>query len=283
MPDKTFTGYITRDYDRFVMVNINRGVEPQKRQDIKKLMQEKGYDPAIPMYCIKQNGKLLVYNGQHRLAIARELGLPVSYCIGDGRIGISDMHRTNRNWTLRDFASRFAKDSKCPTQKDYQELLEFCEGYRIPISVAVGILGGTSPSTVGDGRTGPVAKFKKGEFAIRDRALADRIIELYLGISDQFKAIRTRGFIAALYAACRIVPPIDDSRLKQTAAKNRELLAQYSTRDGYLEMLECIYNFNRSVSRQFPLKLEAIKALVERKRNSRKGETKAKLAARSSI
>lgn len=62
-------------------------------------------------------------------------------------------------------------------------------------------------------------------------------------------------------SVCR-VPDFDAGRLLQCAARCRERLVSYSTRDAYLGMLEEVYNFGRK--QLFGLKSAAVMAMRDR-------------------
>ena len=84
-------------------------------------MQEYGFLKSFPLSC-SRNGdrKLIVKDGQHRLAVAEELGLNVHYFVEDVDYDIAKVNCTQEKWVVRDFAMKHANTGK----KAYQDGLD---------------------------------------------------------------------------------------------------------------------------------------------------------------
>ncbi len=95
---------LTRDYSKFIILVENRDVIdiPNLRRSMKKY----GWIDSFPLTC---DGDYKVLDGQHRLKIAKELDLPVFYCINN-KIDKYDIPliQCGRNWTLQDFLKTYA-------------------------------------------------------------------------------------------------------------------------------------------------------------------------------
>ncbi len=247
--------FTTTNYDLFKYVGQNREVDlkPKRRKDLRRSMERYGYIPAYPLYCTRENGRLLIRDGQHRLAVAKKLGLPVCYVICKVRADIAEINNTQVVWKTRDYARAFASAGLV----DYQELLDFAEAHKLSLSVCVGILGNTFAATSGK----HLALFREGKFKVTSRDLADRVAGLYSQISGRNRSIRTRFFVSALFAAC-LVEGLDDRRFISGAKRYPEALQKYGSRDGYLQMLEKIYNYGRG--KKEPVKIAAENVLAAR-------------------
>jgi len=248
----------TKNYGLFHLAR-NRPVDISRprRKKLRQSMQQYGYIDAYPVLCVRENRQLFVYDGQHRLAIAKELGLPVAYTVIDDAIDIPFINNTQQTWALNDYAQVYADAGK----KDYRELLAFVAQHEIPLSTAIAILGRRSSAAGGNAHGPAMNVFRQGEFTITGRKMADRVARLYAEFRQLSKAMSTRFFIAAIFAVCQ-VDGIDDHRLVKGARRCPENLVKYGSRDAYLTMLEHVYNFGRS--RKEPIKIAAENAMRER-------------------
>ena len=248
----------TKNYDLFRLAR-NRPVNIQtaRRKKLRQSMKDYGYIDAYPLLCVRENRHLFVYDGQHRLAIARELGLPVAYAVIDRPIDIPKTNNTQQTWRLADYAWVYADAGK----PDYLELLEFAEQHSIPLATAIAILTDKSSCNGGGTNGKTMDKFRDGVFVITNRAAADRVAGLYAEFCQISKAVKTRFFISALFVIC-LVDGVDDKRLIRGAKRCPESLLKYGSREAYLAMLEHVYNFGHS--KKQPLKIAAENAMRER-------------------
>jgi len=236
----------TKKYGMFTNTEDNRTVRlnTASRKRLRKSMQQHGYLPAYPIKCCRVNGTLVVQDGQHRLAVAQELGLPVYYVVDDTQIDIPTIQGTQEKWKPRDYAESYAKRGN----RHYQDLLEFADVYEIPLGVARQILGGNNCCKIsGSGSSSnSILKFNMGRFEITSRDNAERVVDLYYGLGKLNPKCKTRFLIGALFAFTQI-EGVDDKRLLAHARRKPELICKYGSRDGYLDMLETIYNFGSRV------------------------------------
>jgi hypothetical protein len=242
----------TRKYDLFSFVGENRPVDLSKRRSLRESMGKYGFIPAYPLHCKMDDAKrLTIRDGQHRLAVAQELGLPVWYvvCVDDASIPL--INSTQKRWSVADYAGSYAKQGN----KHYQELLDFHRQHGIALSMAAAILADTGSA----GNT--QAAFRDGLFVVKSRELADRIARLFVAITATEPACKTYLLVQTLYAICR-VEGMDDDRLISNVRRCPELLRKYGSREGYLDMLERVYNYGRHT--RYALKIEAENAMRAR-------------------
>jgi hypothetical protein len=211
-----------------------------------------GFLPSFPIVCHRNGDKhLIVKDGQHRLAIAEELGLPVHFVDETIDFDVAVINCTPKTWTLRDYAEKFIAQG----HTQYATGLEFAERHHIPLGTAFALLSGTCNwSNVTDA-------FVSGKFTIKDAAWAECVGAVYstmVAMSDNVRSVR---FLEACMAVAR-VEGFDADRLLRSAKQCRDRLVAYSTRDAYLEMLEYVYNFHKQ--KTLPLKFLAIKAMHDR-------------------
>ena len=247
----------TSDYSIFSMADRNRTVclDSAKRRRLVQSMQQYGFIPAYPIYVYRTDGRMEVQDGQHRLAAARQLGLPVYYIEVSHGIDIPRIQNTQAPWTIRDYAESYANAGN----PHYKQLLDFAEIHDIPLSTARAILSNRVGSQTGD----MCAKFQRGEWKITSRENAERVVHLLSAITAVAPQCRSRFLIAALFAYS-LLDGADDRQLTVNLHRKPELARQYGSRDGYLDMLEQIYNFR---SRQaVPIRVYAENMLKKRSR-----------------
>jgi hypothetical protein len=226
----------TTDYQMFYRGNGNRPLDVGQHGKLQVSMQQYGFLQCFPIVCSRDaDGSLVVKDGQHRLAFAELLGLPVYWVEESVPFDVAMVNNGQRPWKLRDYAEFFASHGN----QDYRQAINFASAYDIPLSAAFAMLAGKmSFRQVRDA-------FQSGEFAIGDRRWAHRVAGTHLRMTTLSSALNSVRFLEACMAACR-VPEFDEERLLRNAKQCRERLVPYSTRNAYLDMLEDIYNFRRS-------------------------------------
>jgi hypothetical protein len=231
---------VTKDYRLFSRSDKNRPTNLRKRKKLERSMKTYGFLSCFPIVCYRnEHGKLIVKDGQHRLGLAEVLGLPVYWVDETIDFDVALVNSSSEKWNLRDYALTFA----------------FCDQHDLPVGTGFSLLSGVTNFT----NIQPA--FIDGTFKIRDRTWADSVASIYGPLTRMAPEIRNARFIEACMAACR-VESFDGQRLLTNAARCRDKLAAYSTREAYLDMLEQIYNHGRS--RLMGLKAEATMAMRER-------------------
>jgi hypothetical protein len=232
----------------------NRPRNEGKHKGLLKSMQAFGFLPCYPIVCIRDKDKhLVVRDGQHRLAFAETLGLPVVYIVVDESFDIAAVNNSQVVWSTRNYAETFAAQGR----SQYQDGLDFADRHGLPVGIAFGMLAGTSSFN------NVVRDYKNGDFTIRDRGWAETVGAIYAHLAALAPRCKNARLIEACMAVAR-VPGFDAARLIHGADSAREKIVPYATRDAYLTLLEELYNFNRVVRNRVPLKMDAEKAMHER-------------------
>jgi hypothetical protein len=252
---KTITA--TKNYRLFHRSEENRALDLKKHRKLYDSMKLYGFLACFPIVCVRDSkGDLIVKDGQHRLAIANELGLPVYYIESTEDFDVAVINCTPKTWALRDYAEKFASNGlKC-----YQEGIDFSDRFNIAIGTAFALLAGNTSFT----NCKPA--FIGGTFKVRDREWAERVAAVFSSACALSKQVNNERFILACMAACR-VKEFDAARFLHGAERCREKLVAYSTRDAYLDMMEEIYNFNRARKNLVALKILAVQTMRDRAAN----------------
>lgn len=242
----------TKDYSQFTRSKENRPVDLKRHRKLVESMKKYGFISDFPIVCVRgENNRLIVKDGQHRLAIAMQLDIPVWFVESDIQFDTAEINCTSKTWVAIDYANTFAMSGKA----DYQEGVDFAAQHGIPIGIAFSVLSGTV--SFGNIRE----TFFAGDFKVKDRKYAGSVACVYKALTSLSDKVRNVRFIAACMAVCR-VKEFDHKRLLANAERCPDKLLSYSTRDAYLDMLEDIYNFGRA--KLVPLKIEALTAMRER-------------------
>lgn len=242
----------TKNYRLFTRSDENRDLKMKEHKQLIDSMREYGFLPCFPIVVVRdKNGGLIIKDGQHRLAIAESLGLSVYWIEEDVDFDVSKINSTSKVWKVRDYAQKFSRNGL----KDYTEGLEFADANGIPIGIAFALLAGTTNySNIQNA-------YINGTFKVKDRKWAAAVAGVYVPMTRLSKFLCNAKFLTACMAVCR-VPSFDTARLLHSASRCRDKLTSYSTRDAYIEMIEDVYNFNRS--KLVGLKIEAIKVMRDR-------------------
>jgi hypothetical protein len=244
----------TTNYGLFRRSSENRPVDMAKHRRLRASMEKRGFLRYFPILCKKgRGGNLVVIDGQHRLELAEQLGLPVFYIVvedGD-EIDAAELNATGVKWVVRDYVEKHAAAGL----EDYVEAAHFAEAHGIPLTAAFSLLAGT----VAYGNIDSV--IKDGGFKIKDRQWADAVVGIYGPLRSIAPHLRGIRVIQACMRVCR-VPGFDARRLLDGAKRCRDKLVAYSTVDAYMAMLEEIYNFGRK--QLVPLKMSAEQVMRDR-------------------
>ena len=243
----------TSNYRLFRSDIDNRELQLKKHRRLKQSLMKYGFLRCFPIVCHRNGAKqLVVKDGQHRLAFAEELGIPVSYIIEEQDFDIAEVNSAGRGWSLTDYADKWAKTGL----EDYQEAITFSDTHRVPLGMAFAILSGQQSYSASLSR-----RVMSGHWEVTDRTFAHKVAATYSGLAAISKTMKNARCLEACIAVSR-VEEFDPKRLLGGADRCRDKLASFTTRDAYLDLLEEIYNFGRK--HLVALKMPALQALRAR-------------------
>lgn len=155
--------YETDDYSVFNFEESNRSI--RNINSLTENIRKNGLQQPLTV-----NKEMVVIDGQHRLQVLKNLGMPVQFRINEnaGIHEILSMNTDTKNWTENDFIVHYAKLGF----EDYQVLISLSERYQIPLSNFL-----RSNLTSGD--------FKNGELKLKP---VEEIIGICLKYRDYCEA-----------------------------------------------------------------------------------------------
>lgn len=224
------TVYKTDDLSIFQLSEFNRTVF------LKQEMIDQAKEGLISPLVVNEN--FVVIDGQHRLAAAKEAGVPVEYIIKPGldKHDIVRMNTIQRKWTLKDYIEAYANQGK----KEYIRLSELIQkGYSdvtSTIAISQGVLG-----TLADSRLNQI---KDGSFGFANYADTVAFLKYYEHFREAAGTPKRNHLCIALYDLCRY-PKVDKERLIKKVAStglSEDVKVKSYTKPEMLKALIDAYN-----------------------------------------
>ena len=237
----------TMNYDLFNLIYDNREIKMSGRSDLRESMRRQGFIPSLHAIVREgENGKYDVLDGQHRIAIAKKLGLPVYYVVEDLDINVAEINSTSVRWSLSDYLHRYLHHDP---HGDYAEVQRYVEQFGLTIGQAAFLLAGKRSF-------GKVSHdFKSGYYQVKDNKTAWKAACLFCVIRNLSDNVISGSFLTACYAVTRI-DWFDPHHFVKNAEHKFLELKSYRKVEDYLRMMETIYNY-RLGKKKVPLAFEA--------------------------
>lgn len=228
--------YRTTEYDRFVFLPHNRRVASGSHKRLLSQVLKANLLFANPIIV---NEHWHVLDGQTRLGVAKELGVPIYYLQveGLGDEHVKDLNQSGARWSSADFAHHYATLG----YENYMKLLEISQGTSISIKNLAAMLTGA----VTDAKF-PYGKFKEGEFDIVAEKETLEMIDLVMDFEPFWvnPLINNRAFLGAVYTLYYYLG-IKHENLIKGLANTAKKLPSYSSKTGFFRDFEEALNFNR--------------------------------------
>lgn len=149
--------YETADYDLFKLMDENRDVHISSK--LRHLIETQGQLTPIVV-----DANFNVYDGQHRLAILKELGRPVIFVVNTEAksYDMIAMNAAQKNWSDMDYVRYYVAQG----YSEYETLLNVYESYKdfISLKSIISYLSGRSAQS----STGASEFLKYGTYKVRD-------------------------------------------------------------------------------------------------------------------
>lgn len=225
--------FVTKNYKQFRSLVGNREVSDLRIKKIKESINKVGYIPTR----IVVNENMEVIDGQGRLRVISELGLPVYVDIVEE---CRQMNINQSNWTLIDYIRSYAEDGNI-NYKYLDTALKRFKKLGIQTIVSA-FISKTHGETTGGG---PTRFIREGRFTCteEDYNKACKMLEFAEPLKPIFKSAggRTEIFMASLFFACR-QPGCNWERLKEKIIDQQQLLLPAATTSHTLAQYDKMYN-----------------------------------------
>ena len=226
----------TTDYGMFNRLIANRALNKIHLQNLVRSLQIKNLLHLNPIIV---NEHYEVIDGQHRLAAAEKLGLPIYY-MKDKGITIADVRLLNTNvkgWGMADFLETYIAEGR----KDYQYLVNFQRKHSLSMSTALAMLSLKSSS----GYFGaPYKLFRNGDFKVVDADLSNDFAVFYKNAAKytEENTYRDRDFIGALWQVYRNEEIDPEEFLEKLPRFPQPIYRRAGVRE-YLRQFEDVFNY----------------------------------------
>ena len=241
----------TNDYKKFHLLEFNRDVK--KVAPLLASMAKHGWINSKPMSVVEVNGKMKIKDGHHRFQIARQLGIPVKYVIDTDSATIYELDKSTNKWSMQDTLVSYVRAGN----PDYIKIKEYCDITGINIEQAISMMIGHQASS---GNAG--VAFREGRYVSKDHAHAYRVGELVLCCKRYGVVWAHHSLLVTALSKISFVREFSHNRLKSKIKSYPYLITKQPHLDGYLEMIEHLYNFKSQD--KIPLKFLAEEAAKKR-------------------
>lgn len=225
----------TNNYTLFIANPRQRKFYPAHVRKIMLKMQVNGFTPSMAISVYKRSdGKLVINTGHHRVAAAKELGIPVLYIVEHKWTSkeLVDEGTTGKNWGCASAAETYAKEGN----KHYIALLEYT-AKGIPMRYAASMLRGEHAAS-----GNASAYVNGGSFKVKDHSHIDEVLSVVDALKDRCKEATSMTFISAISALVK-VPVFSAQTLIRKVGITGGRIEKAKTRDQMLDQLEEIYNY----------------------------------------
>lgn len=234
----------TTDYKKFKSIEFNRNKSRRHIDDLKRMLEKEN---LLHLHPILVNHKMEVVDGQHRLAAAEEMELPIYFIRAD----ISYDHILNSNLfqkklNLEDVIKFYAVKDNIP---DYREFLAMIIKLDLSCKSFLGLVFGTMSK--------PIIEFiRDGKFRMpEDRALIESLVCLYSEFMKFVVSRRLTPFVMFKSSKCviglRNLALLhgfeQDLFFKKLEQRWFDIRPQVSAKEWTKHLLD-IYNYNNRVA-----------------------------------
>ena len=233
----------TSDLSKFSFFKENRDVKPSKLKQIRSRMKSHGWEKGSFLLV---NEHFQVIDGQHRLTVARELGVSVQYIIvqGGDMSTVCQRNSGGNKWNIIDHLGSFVKSDKT----HYVLLDRFMKNFPdFRPTECMMLVKNSSSSSTRD-------VFESGNFETKDMKVAYQwgrdLMSLKRYFPDGYnKAIFVRAMVRVFQK-----PHFNFSEFLHRVDLRPSMLHMCGTVEQYLEMIEVVYNYRRRTDEKVNLR-----------------------------
>jgi hypothetical protein len=244
----------TSNTKMFELLNINRDVD--KIEFLMALMAREGWCDAYPLNCYQlTNGKLVIKDGHHRFEAACNLGIPIKYVVCNDGLTIYEIDRATQKWDMADFMNSYSRGGSA----EYEKVREYCKRTGISIACAMPMMTGAVA-----GGTQYNKKFKTGGYECKDTSRAEVIADIVQFCKNCNITWAHNNRLVMALSRMSFVDGFSANRLKKKIGAYPHMVTKRPHVEGYMEMIDEIYNYKSKNADKVPLKFLADKETRER-------------------
>jgi len=248
----------SKQYDRFV---FKRGNRPVRRRVVNLMaaIEKHNQLAEYPILVSERNdGKFEIGDGQHRFEAAKALKVPIFYIRSRQQLTIEQIAQANqlqKGWSMADWLESWIARGN----KEYQTLKEFSDTFKLPLTVALEVLGRTY-----GGNQNYI--FKDGKFTIVNLQFGQTVAHT-LGALRGHLPISDLRLVRAIIRVLKVKNVSIDRLIKKLVAHST-MFERQVTWMKYVEMIERLYNKNVTIGDRLSMVFEVDQ--MERQKRSDK-------------
>ena len=232
----------TWDYDKFTFFKGNRNIKPHHKNKLAESFKIK----QLPIPIIVDE-LFRIADGQHRLEVCKDLGLPIYYSV-ISNIEMDDVQRVNENmlkWGYSDYLKLFMDQGKDSyfLYNDFKNTYGFNHNETLHLLYCVKpgyIERRSEPRLVVS--SGATYDFRNGNLKIFDHDESSSLAEQILLTKPYYKGYHKRNFILALLR-CFGNENYNHKEFIRKLSNQPDKMTDHTTIDDYLQKIQKIYNF----------------------------------------
>lgn len=215
--------YVTKDYNKFKYIKGNRNINISNKNKLENSMSEKQLVTPILV-----NENFEVIDGQHRLTVCKEKGLPVYYHIEKG-YDINDVKRANivsRTWKMDDYLNMFVENG----EEEYINFKEIVDAYGLTVKSLMVICATLNNKPLKEIEY----KFKQGELEFDYNGVLEFLDSLDdFNFFDDYYSLKFISAFLEIYNK----PTYNHKNMQNKINSNGYTLTKQHTKDDYLNIL----------------------------------------------
>lgn len=224
----------TRQYDRFVFKRGNRPIRKRVITLIAAIEKHNQLQEYPILVSERNDGKLEIADGQHRFEAAKALKVPIFYIRSRQQITIEQIAAANQlqhSWSMKDWLDSWIARGN----EEYRRLKEFSDTFRLPVTVAVEIIGRPYGGNAAE-------QFKLGKFKVVDMQFGQTVAHTISALRGHLPTSDLR-LVRAIIRVLR-VKNISIDRLIKKLVAHASMFERQATWMKYVELIERLYNKN---------------------------------------
>jgi hypothetical protein len=228
------TLYMSYNYDQFKIMSGNRPTNNGHVQQLKRSFELRQL--IVPVLV---NDKMEIIDGQHRVEVCRQLGLPVYFIILQ-KYGIREVQMLNtnmKNWSVEDYLACYCNEGI----EDYIKYREFRAKFGFDHQVSLAFLMGST------GKYHMI--FNEGNLKVKSYEKAERAAQMISEFAHLYKGYKRKTFVFAMMAIMKN-PEYNHQEMIDKVALQQTRLVDCPTVDTYISLMEELYNYHRAKSKR---------------------------------
>lgn len=221
----------TTDYDVFSLDPANRPVDRRHVEKLKESIAKCNMLRSYPIVVSSEGGRWVVRDGQHRLAAARELGVPIYYTFNDDMTtdDVAGINGPQHSWSMKDYMHHYCTRGSV----EYLKLRDFVNRYpwiTLPTAMNLCMYGDRA-----------AMRFQEGGYTCNDLEFADQVAVAALQFSRWVPFYRETVFIQAVGQLFEHEGYSHERMLRKMEFQSTRLVKCVNVEE-YMRVFNAIYN-----------------------------------------